>query len=367
MKTLRTRIQRNRAQNDSLMVKLNQTVTTESRERKCVFTQLQFNMNVRNELARGVVKLWVSHLATLPRWLSQDSMLRASLSCCAHSSYSNFVRLLLPPFCQRGVAYIYLSSAAYWTYWESYKSAEHVPSSSKPVVLVNNLGLSPPKKGVGSLWKMRRECCFSPLEPEISIDNGPSFLGLNEDLTIGIDDMLNQIDQLGSGDPFPLNGELSLMECGLNNVPYPQQTVDVGNYRSSRPLPGGETEIDGAVIGDFLNKVMLTGENEGRGISHSVDVNSRRDLVEMLKQGKNKVCGGVSNPTISDSLHNFNPFLSQKIKGVIDELKRTEWRRVNELVGDPTLLTLLLCRALCSDGKSFSEKSSNMQIVSSAP
>nr|GEW33513.1 hypothetical protein [Tanacetum cinerariifolium] len=57
----------------------------------------------------------------------------------------------------------------------------------------------------------------------------------------------------------------------------------------SRPLPGGEPEIDGAAIGDFLNKVMLTGKNEVRGVLllHGVDVNSRCDLVEILRQSIN--------------------------------------------------------------------------------
>nr|GEW64614.1 patatin-like protein 2 isoform X1 [Tanacetum cinerariifolium] len=51
MKPLRTRNHRNRAQNDSLMVKI-QTVTTEFREKNAISHSYKFDMPLRNELGK---------------------------------------------------------------------------------------------------------------------------------------------------------------------------------------------------------------------------------------------------------------------------------------------------------------------------
>nr|GFA17386.1 hypothetical protein [Tanacetum cinerariifolium] len=102
---------------------------------------------------------------------------------------------------------------------------------------------------------------FPLLALEVRMGHGLPLLGSSNDLTIGIDDLLNQLEQFEPSVPFFYEG-------------------------SSLEGRGGTGHT---VIIDFLDKFITAGKNKGEGLlpSSSVDVTTRKGLVDMFVQGVN--------------------------------------------------------------------------------
>nr|GEV04210.1 hypothetical protein [Tanacetum cinerariifolium] len=102
---------------------------------------------------------------------------------------------------------------------------------------------------------------FPLLALEVRMGHGLPLSGSSDDLTIGIDDLLNQLEQFEPSVPFFYEG-------------------------SSLEGRGG---TDHTVIINFLDKFITAGKNKGEGLlpSSSVDVTTRKGLVDMFVQGVN--------------------------------------------------------------------------------
>ncbi|GKE14257.1 hypothetical protein Tco_1421834 [Tanacetum coccineum] len=144
-------------------------------------------------------------------------------------------------------------------YEPGFHKALNLPNNSSCVVLpVEVQGYSAYVNTMGNM-------IFLSLAPEVSMGQGLSLMGLSDDLTIGIDDLLNQLEQFELGVPVFCEGS---------------------------SITGRGAVIRGlvaTVIIEFLDKFITVGKNKGEGLlrSSSVDVTTCKGLVDIFVQGVN--------------------------------------------------------------------------------
>ncbi|GKB71014.1 hypothetical protein Tco_0932426 [Tanacetum coccineum] len=220
------------------------------------------------------------------------------LEACLHFPLSPLLLELLSSF---GVGFSYTAQSgldAFRCVLSAFEAAVYTTSSSKPVAKSNTFDHYPPKKrcrskmeservkyepgfhealnlpnnsscvvlpvevqGYSAHVNTMRNMVFPPLAPEVSMGQGLPLPGLSNDLTIGIDDLLNQLEQFEPGVPVFCEGSSIVVIRGLVAT----------------------------IIIEFLDKFNTIGKNKAKGLlrSSSVDVTTCKGLVDMFVQGVN--------------------------------------------------------------------------------
>ncbi|GJV78776.1 hypothetical protein Tco_1514646 [Tanacetum coccineum] len=252
---------------------------------------------------------------------------------------------------------------------------------------------------------------FPPLAHEVSMGHGLPLLGLSDDLTIGIDDLLNKLEQFELGVPFFCEGS-SLEGRGVTNVNSLPELANAERFASGEGLlPSSSVDVTtrkGLVdmfvqgvklqwlyedlLADLLSMAnslkkdlevnsKLCGEITSMARWRELDLHTTQAVLEELNhmiwvqselnadvsslqqinhdlnrnlnvvKGIAKIWGKKAHSFTSQPCANDDQIISQKTEEVIDEHKHTEWRCVNELISDPS--PQLLRRALCVGWKKF--------------